>query len=99
MFIDVLFYHSSKIPQNLGLMPVFTFDWPLKDTHFNLSVMPFNLSKIESILKRCYKYSISLITPVPRPTPILLPSTFTVFSNRTVSYFEKGMTERKPRAL
>ena len=47
-------------------MPVFTFDWPLKDTHFNLSVMPFNSSKIESILKRCYKYSISLITAVPR---------------------------------
>lgn len=73
MFIDVLFYHSSKIPQNLGLMPVFTFDWPLKDTHFNLSVMPFNSSKIESILKRYYKYSISLITPVPRPTPIPSP--------------------------
>lgn len=73
MFIDVLFYHSGKIPQNLGLMPVFTFDWPLKDTHFNLSVMPFNSSKIESILKQYYEYSICLITPVPRPTPIPSP--------------------------
>lgn len=70
MFIDVLFYHSSKITQNLGLMPVFTFDWPLKDIHFNLSVMSFNSSKIESILKQYYEYSICLITPVPRPTRI-----------------------------
>ena len=99
MFIDVLFYHSNKIPQNLGLMPVFTFDWPLKDTHFNLSVMPFNSSKIESIKSDIINTLSLLLHLFLGPHRSLLPSTFTVFSNRTVSYFEKGMTGWKPRAL